>query len=381
MKILMVFNNYEYRGGEEMYVSNLSRLLVSHGHRVIPYFKDSRDLKKPGSKIAAGLGLLWNPTVARELELLIRKHRPDVAHFHNIYPLISPTAYWVCRKNKVKIIQTIHNYKPMCPKNSLFRRGRICEQCVGKAVAYPAVINGCYHGSHMASLAYSLAFTVHRFLFKTFSMVDAFIFPSPFTKRYYEIHGYVPPGKAFIISNFVQPQRPFSPPTQAPYFLFAGRLSEEKGILPLIEAFARLPRYRLVVIGDGPLRRQAMDSSGASANIRFVSHLKNADVLRYIGGARAVIVPSLWYEVQPNIILEAIASGKPVIVPKNANFTSWLPSGCSLSYGKDGLKKAIVTAAKKTFNGQTIKNEYNTHYSPAVHYRRIITLYENITRP
>lgn len=321
MKILILFNRYEYRGGEDTYVDNLVELLKKDGRQVKTYIKDSRKIKSLTDKIKTGFGLFWNFQTSRELAKIVEEFKPDIAHFHNIYPLISPTAYYICKKYRVKIIQTIHNYKFVCPKNSLFRGGKICELCVTKSFAYPSIMYGCYHNSKLASLIYSLAFFFHK-LIGTFNLIDTYIFPSPFTQEYYLKYVSIPKSKTVVLPYFVVP--PQETPQVIPqqdFFLYVGRLSEEKGISQLLETFKDLPKLKLKVIGDGPLKGDLVKKYGKSKNIFFIPFIKQSEVFLQMKQSRAVIVPSLWYEVQPNVILEAIACNRPLYIYKTTNST------------------------------------------------------------
>lgn len=382
MKVLILFNRYEYRGGEDTYVDNLIKLLKKNGHQVRAYIKDSRNIKRLPAKIKACLGLFWNFQAENELEKIIQSFKPDVAHFHNIYPLISPTAYHVCKKNRVKIVQTIHNYKFVCPKNSLFREGKICELCVTKSIAYPSIIYGCYHNSRLASLIYSLAFFIHKQI-GSFNLIDTYIFPSPFTQEYYLKYVQIPKKKTVILPYFVVPQEKTTQIIpQQDYFLFVGRLSEEKGISQLLETFSDLPKLKLKVIGDGPLKEELGKKYINFKNIIFAPHIKHSEVSLHMKQARAIIVPSLWYEVQPNVILEAIDSHCPIIIPKTANFSSWVPKKTAVSTyqinNPKSLKKTILASISKEISSPQKSSlfEVLNQFSPFFHYKNLIKIYE-----
>ncbi|MBI4974118.1 glycosyltransferase family 4 protein [Candidatus Roizmanbacteria bacterium] len=383
MKILILFNRYAYRGGEDTYVDNLVELLKKNGHRARLYIKDSRSIKMLSDKIKAGIGLFWNFQTARELDKIIVEFKPDIAHFHNIYPLISPTAYYICKKNGVKIIQTIHNYKFVCPKNSLFREGKICELCVTKSFAYPSIIYGCYHNSKLASLIYSLAFFIHKKI-GSFNLIDTYIFPSPFTQEYYLKYVGIPKKKTIVLPYFVSPSQktPQIVPRQD-FFLYVGRLSEEKGISRLLKAFKSLPKHKLRVVGDGPLKDGLVKKYAKFKNIIFIPLIKQSEVFIQMRQARAVIVPSLWYEVQPNVILEAIATHCPIIIPKTKNYSSWVPKKTQVfTYQMNdlnSLKRAILASNSKKIP-QLQKSSLSktmAQFSPLFHYKNLMKIYEN----
>lgn len=380
MRILILFNMYTYRGGEDTYVTNLIALLRRNGHAVHLFKKDSRDIKNVTDSLRAGMGLFWNNDTSRELTRVIQKFKPDVAHFHNIYPLISPTAYWVCKKNNIPMVQSIHNYKFMCPKNSLYRDGSICELCVGKVISWPSILYGCYHNSRLSSLVYSCAFFFHTCI-GTFRHIDRYIFPTEFTKRYYTKNLRFVRSEQSIVLPSPTPlsTTPSSTSRKGPY-LFVGRLSEEKGIRELVALF-RTNGKQLLVVGSGPLGGFLNDLYVSDANIRFVPHASKSLVKKLMLSARALIVPSLWYEVLPLVVLEAMALGKTVFLSGSKNLRSIRHRG-NIIYFKSGdfhdLDRKI-----NTFEGLSQSPKLlpmSMLYSPHVHYQKLLKVYEEITR-
>lgn len=377
MRILILFNKYTYRGGEDTYVKNLMSLLRKKGHSVRLFKRDSREIKNAADSLRAGIGLFWNGDTQRELTKLIKTFRPDVAHFHNIYPLISPTAYWVCKKYSIPIVQTIHNYKFMCPKNSLYRNGSLCELCVGKAISWPSILYGCYHDSRLSSLVYSCAFFFHKCI-GTFRHINHYIFPTEFTKRYYvknipfvqSKQSSVLPSPT-LIPSISKPERRKGP------YLFVGRLSEEKGINGLVSLF-RTNGKSLTIVGNGPLRNRLMVDP-PSPNIRFIPHSSSTRIKRLMQSARALIVPSLWYEVLPLVILEAMALGKTIFLSGNKNLLSIQNRG-NVIYFKPGdfddLQEKIYIYEKLSQSPKLAS--MSEIYSPHYHYLKLKEIYEKI---
>jgi len=307
MRILLIHNRYQYYGGEETYVESLKKLLGKNGHKVYLYTKDSKNIKTLGDKIKAGLGLFWNFRTAKELTEIIKEFKPNIAHFNNIYPLIGATAFKICHNSKIPIIQTIHNYRFMCPKGILFRKGKICERCINKRFFSPAILYGCYHQSYIASLFFTLAFFYHKYILKTFNYINLYIFPSKFTQSYYLRHLNISKKKTTFLPYFVDIKPSKKPVKKGSYYLFVGRLSEEKGIIELLEVFKKLPEYKLKVIGTGPLQEK-VHRYKRYQNIDIVGYLPHFKIIPIFKKARALIVPSLWYEVFPLVIIEAIMS-------------------------------------------------------------------------
>ncbi len=312
MRILLIHNYYQYRGGEETYVESLKKLLNDNGHKVCLYSKYSNDIKTSWDKIKIAVGLFWNTQTDQELKRIITSFKPDVAHLNNLYPLIGPTAIITLHKNSIPIVQTIHNYRFMCPKGILFRKGKICELCIHLKLPFWSVVFGCYHQSRVASLFFSLAYFFHRSILHTFDKINLFIFPSPFTKKYYQKNLAIPDKKTTYLPYFVDFKPPKKPVKKGDYYLFVGRLSEEKGIIELLEIFKNIPGKKLKVIGTGPLQKQVIEYKKYK-NIEILGFMKRSIIRPILQRARALIVPSKWYETGPINAIEALLSNTPVI--------------------------------------------------------------------
>src|SRR5581483_9761958 len=183
---------------------------------------------------------VWSRPAYRVLRELLRAHRPAVAHFHNTFPLISPAAYYACRAERVPVVQTLHNFRLLCPNALFFRDGRVCEDCLGKAVPWPGVAHKCYRGSRSASAAVCTMLTVHRALGTWHTAVDRFIALTDASRRKF-VAGGLPADKIAVKANFVDPDP--GPGTGAGgYGVFVGRLSAEKGVGTLLKAWQQLGR-------------------------------------------------------------------------------------------------------------------------------------------
>lgn len=378
MKILLVHNFYQYWGGEDNYVTSLKKLLKENGHKVYLYSKDSKNIKTFLDKIKAAIGLFYSPWVEKELVKIIKEFKPDIAHFHNVYPLIGATAYHVVKKFNIPIIQHIHNYRFMCPKGLLFRNGKICELCLHKKFPFWAILFGCYHQSKIASLFFSSAFFYHKII-KTFDLIDKFIFPSKFTRDYYIKRLKIPKEKTFFLPHFVNIKSTKKRVKEKNYFLFVGRLSEEKGIIQLLEVFKTIPKQKLIVIGDGPLKNK-VEEYGRYKNIIVKGYLPGEEIYSYIQKSKAVIISSLWYEVLPNTYLESRILNKYIFLPKNKNFLN-IKNNSFLVYYKNlfDLRNKVLNFNK--YHHIFKKNRINfldLNYTYFYHLRNIINIYKLI---
>lgn len=384
MKILLIHNFSADTNGEDVYVSSLYSLLRKNKHDVIMYAKHNKSIE---SSFIANLniakGLFGDQRVADELTRVINRFTPDVAHIHNVYPLITPIAYRVCAEQGVGIVQTVHNYRSVCPKSFLFRNGRICEECVGLKFFSPSIVHGCYKKSRAASLVYSTA--AYRFKqMGIFDEINKFIFPSEFTKKYYRENLHIPVTKTSKVPYFVNVDNKDTYKERGDCFLFVGRLSEEKGIIQLLDVFASDARLKLVVIGDGPLREQVKPYQ-KYRNIHIKGFLSRNEIFQYMRRTLGTIIPSLWYEVLPMVLIESFASGTPVFVPRVGVFTHLVrekETGIFFRYADFGdLKNKLLYMQAHQNLVKTMATlayrEYETKYTEGVHLASLLGVYSD----
>lgn len=312
MKVLTLFNDYRSRdNGEWRVVTSTGRLLEARGVRTVSVLRSSVGLEDslPG-RVRAFLGGPYNHAAYREVAALIRAERPDVAHAHNLYPLLSPSVLVACRRAGVPTVLSVHNYSFSCPDWHHYRRGETCERCVGGREHW-CVLKNC-RGSLLESLGYALRVGLARRLGLFRDNVDVVVALTDFARRRLETAGYER-RRIVVLPNPVEPAEATDPGAGG-YVAFAGRLSPEKGLGTLMEAARRLPEVRFRVAGDGPL---ASDLSGvAPGNVDLTGALDRAGIDELYRGARCLVVPSEWFEMCPMVILEAMARGLPVVASR-----------------------------------------------------------------
>lgn len=392
MRILLIHNYYQLRGGEDVCVDSLYKLLKDNRFDVYLYAKKSADIKNNLiSKAKVAFGMFYSHKIKKELSELIRVFHPDVAHFHNLYPLITPMAYDICKKFSLPIVQTIHNYRFICPKATLFREGKICEECVGKRFFYPAIKYSCYRGS----LAQSVIFTFSAYYYdlrKQIRLINKFIFPSEFTRDYYIKHLHIPIEKTtviphFVDNNFVENNTKKTKKTLKNYFLYVGRLAEEKGVLELVEFFKKISTAKLVIIGDGPLKKR-IASFTKFKNIIFYQYQSRETISMFMKNALATIIPSLCYEIGPMVLLESYSNKTPVIAPNIGVFKERVINGITGYFYEfnnfNDLKAKIKFCLKnkKSLNMMklSIFNLYKKEYSQKTYLKKIIKVYNDIKK-
>lgn len=384
MRVLIIHNTYRYTGGEETYLTLLINMLKKRGHHVYFYTKNSSDLITMGDKIRAGIGLFWNFTITKELTDIIGAFKPDVVQFQNIFPLITPAAYWTIHNHTIPIVQNILNYRLLCPKTTLFRRGKICELCISKQLFFPSIWHKCYDNSTIASLFYACAFFFHKYILKSFSLIDTYIFPSKFTMDYITKNFPLDKKRTLLIPAPVTIPDILSKKSvgeREKYFLYVGRIVEEKGVFHLIDIFSSRPykHMSLVLVGDGPEKNEAIKRANGAKNIVFKGYINASKIPTLMKESLGVIVPSEWFDVQPNVVLESLLMKVPVIAPNRQNFKEIINKNSGFLYDSDfQLKKIMTMLWKKNTLISRDKITLPIAHMPQNHYKKLVNLYKTL---
>lgn len=310
MRVLQLHTPYRQPGGEDAVVRAEAEVLRRSGHEVVQHQVQN----PPGAAGAIGSLVLspWNPLQARRVQGLAERIRPDVAHVHNTWYAQSPAVLWALRRSGVPTVMTLHNYRLVCANGQLFRDGAPCEDCVG-ASPWHGVQHGCYRDSMVLSVPAAGTIALHDRLRTWSRTVDRFVVLSEFAAERL-VRGGLPPDRIELKPNFVADPGPRACPAAASAtVLYVGRLSPEKGVEVLVEAWRELGDgpLELLVVGDGPLRDRLARRPGP--RLRLAGQLPAAEVRRQMLAARALVLPSVWYEGQPMAVLEALAAGLPVL--------------------------------------------------------------------
>ncbi len=319
MKILLAHNYYRSTApsGEDIVFKNECDLLEGSGFEVIPFekFNDDIDDSTLASRVRVALDGAWSKQSYREVTALIKSAKPDIAHFHNTFPQISPSAYAACRENGVPVVQTLHNYRLICAGALLMREGKPCEICVGRNLL-PALRYRCYRDSLPATAALAWQISRNRIAGVYQNLVDKYIALTEFAASRFIAAGFLR-DSIVVKPNFLKSDRCIETNKRQPYVVYVGRLSKEKGVMTLIDAWRHLKNIPLKIIGDGPLRSELEGLSSASnLPVEFLGLLPNDEVLGIIASASLQVIPSEWYEGFPVVILEAYALGVPVVASR-----------------------------------------------------------------
>jgi glycosyltransferase involved in cell wall biosynthesis len=386
MVILFVHNYYKGPGGEDAGVRQERDLLAAAGHRIVEYSRCSGEIKLNGisSRIKLGAGALWSKRTYAELSSLLAKDRPEVAFIHNTVPLISPSAYFACAEAGVPVVQTLHNYRFLCPAGTFLREGKVCEECVASSL-FQSVRHGCYQESAAASATLSLMLTSQRMLGTWQEKVACYIARTEFA-RWKFIEGGLPAEKIVVKPCFVHPD-PGPRVGSGDTVLFLGRLVPEKGLRTLIAAWASLNgAIPLRIAGDGPLRGELETEVERRriAGVKVLGRVPDAELLAELKQARFLVFPSEWYEGLPLTIAEAFACGVPVVASRIGSMIELVEEGRTGLHFTPGdaadlgakVEWAWTHPKEMQEMGRAARREYEAKYTADRNYEALMGIYK-----
>jgi len=376
LRILVVHNAYQLRGGEDSVVDAELELLRGHGHAVEIFQRHNDELKNT-ARWKAALDTVWSRGSVSALRDSIDRFRPDIVHFHNTFPLISPAAYWAVRAAGLPVVQTLHNFRLHCPQAMYLRDGKVCEDCLGKS-PWRSVLHACYRDSRAQSAVLSGMLAVHRALGTYDSKVTRYIALNEFC-RSKVIEGGLPADRVVVKPNFVD----FAPPPQAARdgFLFVGRLSAEKGVDVMVRAWDFLASGSLQVAGTGPEAALLDGHPGITA----LGALSGDAVRTRMSASIALVLPSIWYECFPRTLVEAFACALPVIASRLGPLADLIEDGVTGLLFKPGdagdlaekLRWAQSYPERMAEMGRNARAKYEAEFSAERNYAQLIAIYED----
>lgn len=384
MRVLLAHNFYRSTApsGEDTVYREERALLESHGVEVIPYERHSDELNGAGPLRLARTAwdTAWSSASQEDIAALIRRTRPTLAHFHNTFPLMSPSVYAACQSAGIPVVQTLHNFRLICPGAMLFRDGQPCEECIDQSLLR-AVRHRCYRNSlpATAALARSIALNRRR---GTSALVSRYIALTEFARGRFAAGG-LPADRIVVKPNGLN--QDVQPGTgQGGYVAFVGRLSAEKGVRVLLEAWRRLPQIRLRIVGDGPLREELqLHAAQAGLNVEFTGRLSRQELPAIVGAASALIVPSLWYEGFPMVIVEAFASATPVIASRLGSLAEIVRDDATGALFMPGDAAALAATVERVTSDlpalarmrTAARMQFDERYCANANYRSLLEIY------
>ncbi|MGC2423848.1 MAG: glycosyltransferase family 4 protein, partial [Nitrospirota bacterium] len=386
LKILLVHNSYRnsYRqsGGEDVVVMAERELLKSHGH----------DVKFFGVSNCAIRGILKKISTARQssysigsrvrIAQEISSFKPDIVHVHNFFPLLTPSIYDACREAGVPVVQTLHNFRMICPGALLLRKDMICEECLCGNV-YRAAFYRCYRRSFLASLAVCRMVDYHRRHDTWREKVDCFIALTDFARDKFIKAGF-PADKIVVKPNFINYEPPIGK-GEGGYALFAGRLSHEKGVKMLIKAWKRLSgTIPLKIAGDGPLAGWVAKETESMPSVEWLGYRQRPEVVALMQDASVLIFPSIGYEGFGMSIIEAYSVGLPVIAGDLGAMSLLVAHGRTGLHFRPGEAQDLAAQIQWAFSHPTelagmrleAHAEFEMKYTARINYGLLMDIYE-----
>jgi glycosyltransferase involved in cell wall biosynthesis len=391
LRVLILHNHYSQPGGEDVVVRSEAEMLRARGIQVFEYNVEQKATRgEPVSRLVhLARSATWSKASYEGIRNLCERIRPDVAHVHNFWMKLSPSAHGACHDAGVATVQTLHNFRLLCTNALLLRDGKPCEDCIGR-LPWRGVVRSCYRNSFLASSAVAGMVVVNRTRGTWDKDVDAFIALSEHSRSKF-IAGKLPAGKIFVKPNFIEdPGGRVSPPSASNLVIYAGRLSSEKGLTVLLSAWAGAglsSSARLMIMGDGPermsLEKQAAGLGLSAPQVIFAGAKSYSEVIETVGQARAVVLPSLCFENFPTIITEAFSVGRPVIVSHVGALKEIVDEGTTGLTFPPGDDTMLGRTLGRIVNddvladelGRNARMQYLAKYTPERNYEMLMRVY------
>ncbi len=390
MRVLLCHNFYATRAGECTCVEAQAHLLREAGHEVALFSYDNANVpgSHAGERLMAGINAIYSWRTLRDLGHLLSGRSFDVAHVHNTWPLMSPSVFVGLSRRGIPVVTTIHNFRWLCPAATLYRDGRVCHDCVEKpGRLLHAVAHRCYRDSVSASAAGALAVAFNRDVLRLFHRhVDAIVVQNAFVSRLLARHGF--PAETMVVVANAMPPREVTFAGGRDAIVYAGRLEPAKGIRTLLAAAATSP-FRLRIFGAGPLEdwveRTVRERFPADGHVFFGGHVDRETILEEISESAAVVLPSEWYESYPNVIVEAMAHGRPVIASRLGSIPEIVTDGENGLLFEAGNPVSLAEAAVRLLADEPLRRRlergalatYEAEMTPAMQYARLLETYES----
>lgn len=381
--ILIIHNYYQIPGGEDTVVANEKKMLEDHEHKVVLYSRNNSELKSMSKMqmLMLPFTTVFNPRTYRDVKRLIKTEHIDIVHVHNILNLISPAVYYAARAMKVPVVQTIHNFRLLCPGATFYRNGHICEDCVTKGLMC-AVVHNCYRNNKLQTLICVISTKIHR-MTGIYGKMN-YICLTEFNKKKLLQLKQIKADRVFVKPNFVETTTAEIIPydKRKDQFVFVGRLDKLKGIDILFEAWRQMGTKapKLIVCGTGPMEEwcRKILADNPDCNIEMKGFVPNKEARKLIANSKALILPTQWYEGFPMSIVEAFSVGTPVICSDIGNVGDMVEEGIT-GWKITSSKELAEKVCTWSDIGEGVKNMYEAKYAIESNYRQLLSIYERAT--
>lgn len=375
LRVLVTHNAYQQRGGEDSVVEAEVAMLRQRGHEVEMLTRHNDEISQIG-RVRLLTDTFWSPQTEDEVANLVSRFKPDVIHVHNTFPLISPSLYWAADKHGIPVVQTLHNFRLFCLGALFLRNNAVCEDCIGR-LPWRGIVHGCYRDSSAQSAVLAGMLALHRSLGTWKTKITRYIALNEFCRNKF-VEGGLPAERLVVKPNFVD----FLPPPEQPRsgFLFVGRLSLEKGIATLAHGARQVPTCNFRIAGTGP----EADQLGVLDNVALLGALPGDQVQLAMQQASALVLPSICYENFPRTLVEAFASGLPVIASRIGALADLVEDGRTGLLFAPGdaadLAEKVRWAAEHPTEmlamGRAARALYEERFTADANYLALITIYE-----
>lgn len=313
VKVLMLHNYYQQPGGEDQSFESEVEMLTRAGIEIVRYTRDNDETRQIG-KLKLAVDTIWNQRSYRDVKRLLRLHRPQILHATNLFPLISPSVFHAARSEGVATVQSLRNYRNFCPNAMLFRENSECRLCQKRSVAWPGVAHRCYRNSHLASAVVAAQQTAHRMLATWSRGIDWYFAVSEFVREEHIKAGF-PAERIQVKPN--SPRADFGTSSgKGGFALYVGRLSKEKGLHTVLQAWQESTKMPLKIAGSGPLASVIAEMSAECSSIEFLGEKPWQEILTLMQDAACVLVPSIWPEPFGRVVVESFSCATPIIAAR-----------------------------------------------------------------
>ena len=386
MKIVIVHNANQQFAGDDVVVAQEIKLLEDAGNEVVLFKRSNWDVEDyPGiGRISLAKRTIWASDTKRDFARLLATEKPDVVHAHNTFVMISPSVFSACFEAGVPVVQTLHSYRLLCPAATLFRSGGVCEECMQHSLLR-SVRHGCYRNSRTTTTVTALMLAFHR-LRKTWSReISCFVALTEFSRRKF-VEGGLPAEKVVVKPNFLDPD-PGKRTGDGEYALYVGRLSPEKSVATILEAWKRLRMpIPLLIVGTGPqeMNLRAQATHERLTNVHFKGEVRHEEAIAAFKNARFLVFPSQWYEGFPMTLVESFACGTPVICSRMGAMQEIVTDGRTGLHVTPGDVDELVQKVQWAWThpeevramGKEARSDYESKYTAKRNYPMLMEIYK-----
>ena len=358
-------------------------MLRDAGVEVKTFIPSNDEIVGVAARIKTAAQVTYSWTMRRRIAAEIAGFKPSIVHVHNFFPTVTPSVYDAARDAGCKVVQTIHNYRLICPTGTLFRDGHVCHDCVGKGIAWPGILHGCYRDSHAGTAAVATMLTINRLRGAWSERVDRFLMLTAFARDFFAEHAGIPLHKMRVKPNAVQD--PGVGDGGGGYALYAGRLSEEKGIRTLLEAANQGLAIPLRIAGSGPLEKEVR-SAHAQGKVEYLGPQSQEQIRSLMQRAALLLTPSQWYEGLPMVIPEAYGTGLPIIASQVGSLASLIIPEQTGLLVEPGNAKSLAEATRRLVDTPALlaklragaRKAYESDYRPETNMALLTAIYDEL---